>query len=48
MLHIGDSIAADVHGALVAGMPSLWHNRTFVTDPSGLTEIHSLAELMAG
>jgi FMN hydrolase / 5-amino-6-(5-phospho-D-ribitylamino)uracil phosphatase len=48
MLHIGDSIAACVHGALAAGMPSLWLNRTSVTDPSGLTEIHSLAELMAG
>ncbi len=54
MLHVGDNLAADVGGALNAGMTAVWLNRSGrtrnETDPEPhhvITSLSKLSELLA-
>jgi len=48
LMHIGDSLAADVEGARRVGAVSVWLNRDWKPNHTGIRpdhEIHSLVEL---
>lgn len=48
MIHIGDSLVNDAHGAMKCGIHSVWINRDNMENPSDIEieyEIHSLTEL---
>ncbi|UUV20279.1 YjjG family noncanonical pyrimidine nucleotidase [Paenimyroides aestuarii] len=43
---IGDSLQADIHGALNAGMQAVWFNEAKLENPLGVAEIYKLNQLL--
>lgn len=46
-VHVGDNTAADVHGAMAAGMQAVWVRKSGEPEPECLASVDSVAELPA-